>query len=64
MAVTSQLKPSRTIGELILQDWREAGLLKPSVIKPIEKRLVIKVRGQLKADDNTALRESLKTILG
>jgi len=68
MAVTSQLKPSRTIGEVIIQDWRAAGLLKPSAIKPvittIEKRLVIKAMGRLRADDSTALKESLKTILG
>jgi mRNA interferase MazF len=68
MAVTSQLKPSRTIGEVILQDWRAAGLLKPSAIKPvittIEKRLVIKTMGRLKANDSTALKESLKTIVG
>jgi len=68
MAVTSQLKPSRTIGEVIIQDWQAAGLLKPSAIKPvittIEKQLVIKAMGHLKSDDSSALTESLKTILG
>ena len=68
MAVTSQLKPPQTIGEVILQDWRAAGLLKPSAIKPvittIEKRLVIKAMGQLGDNDSTALKESLTTILG
>jgi len=53
---------------VILQDWRAAGLLKPSAIKPvittIEKRLVIKTMGRLKANDSTALKESLRTILG
>ena len=67
MAVTSQLKPSRTIGEVIIQDWRAAGLLKPSAIKPvittIEKHLVIKAMGQLSSEDNAALKENLKTIL-
>jgi mRNA interferase MazF len=68
MAVTSQLKPSRTIGEVIIQDWRGAGLLKPSAIKPvittIEKHLVIKAMGQLSSEDNAALKEKLQTILG
>lgn len=68
MAVTSQLKPSRLIGEVIIQDWRAAGLLKPSAIKPvittIGKRLVIKAMGRLKADGSNALKESLETILG
>jgi len=68
MAVTSQLKPSRTIGEVIIHDWQAAGLLKPSAIKPvittIEKHLVIKAMGQLSSEDNAALKEKLQTILG
>jgi mRNA interferase MazF len=35
MAVTSQLRPSETFGEVIVNQWREAGLLKPSAIKPV-----------------------------
>lgn len=68
MAVTSQLKASPMIGEVMIKDWKAAGLLKPSVIKPvittIEKRLVIKTMGRLNADDRSALQESLTTILG
>lgn len=68
MAVTSQIKPASIIGEVIIQAWQEAGLLKPSAIKPvittIEKPLVIKVMGQLKEEDQKALQESLKGILG
>ncbi len=68
MAVTSQIKPTSTIGEIIVQQWQEAGLLKPSAIKPvittIEKPLVIKVLGRLKEDDNKGLQESLREILG
>lgn len=68
MAVTSQIKPTAIIGEVIVQDWQEAGLLKPSAIKPvittIEKSLVIKTMGQLREADQKALQESLKGILG
>jgi mRNA interferase MazF len=68
MAVTSQFKPSTTIGEVIIQDWQAAGLLKPSVIKPvittIEKPLIIKTLGRLKDNDRIALQENLKIILG
>ena len=43
MAVTSQIKPTPIIGEVMIQSWQDAGLLKPSVIKPvittIEKKL-------------------------
>lgn len=46
MAVTNQLRASPTVGEVFVQDWQAAGLLKPSAIKPviatIEQRLVRK----------------------
>jgi len=35
MAVTSQFKPSPIIGEVVIHNWKDAGLLKPSVIKPV-----------------------------
>lgn len=67
MAVTSQIKPTSSIGEIIVQDWQGAGLLKPSAIKPvittIEKPLVIKTMGRLKEDDQQAVRGSLEVIL-
>ena len=47
--------------------WQEAGLLKPSVIKPvittIEKKLVIQQMGQLNGKDLSSLQDSLETIL-
>lgn len=68
MAVTSQIKPTSIIGEVIIQDWQEAGLLKRSVVKPvittIEKMLIIKRMGRLKEEDRKALQASLKGILG
>ncbi len=68
MAVTSQFKPASMIGEVIVQDWQAAGLLKPSAIKPvittIEKPLVIRTMGRLKDNDRMAVREGLKVILG
>jgi len=54
-------------GEIIVQDWQGAGLLKPSAIKPvittIEKPLVIKTMGRLKDNDQRALQEGLREIL-
>lgn len=50
MAVTSQVRPAQTLGEVVVKDWHGAGLLKPSVIKPvittIEKPLVISALGR------------------
>ncbi len=67
MAVTSQIKPTLIIGEVIIQEWKDAGLLKPSAIKPvittIEKKLILKKMGQLKNDDLAALQKSIHVIL-
>ncbi len=68
MAVTSQQPSTLSVGEVQVQDWRGAGLLKPSVLKPvlttIDPTLVLKRLGQLTPSDQTALRQALTTILG
>jgi mRNA interferase MazF len=68
MAVTSQTQPAAGIGTVTIARWEEAGLLKPSVIKPvlatIEPRLVIKKLGRLQEMDCTALKRAIGTILG
>lgn len=55
-------------GETEVKDWQEAGLLKPSLIKPIlttiEKTLVLKKLGSLSVKDRHTLQEVLQTILG
>ena len=61
MAITSQLRPTTTVGEVALQHWNSAGLIKPSVLKPllatVERRLVIRKMGSLRDDDLAALRD-------
>jgi len=68
MAITSQARPAGAIGEVAVKDWKGAGLLKASVVKPvlttIEAALVIRTLGELTADDQHALRQALATILG
>ena len=68
MAVTSQFRPVPTLGEVWLQDWQAAGLLKPSVVKPLivslEQRLILRQLGALAPNDLPALRLSLSQILG
>jgi mRNA interferase MazF len=55
MAVTSQQPSTLTVGEVQVQDWKSAGLLKPSVLKPvlttIEPALVLKKLGRLTPHD-------------
>ena len=68
MAITSQIDSPLKFGEMLISDSENAGLLKPSVIKPvvttIEKSLVIRKLGQLKSDDCNKLRELIKLVLG
>jgi mRNA interferase MazF len=68
MAITSQQKPKNTIGEVAIQKWKQAGLLKPSVLKPlittIERSLILRKMGKLESTDRKALEEVLQAILG
>ena len=68
MAITSQMRPTPTVGECAVVHWPEAGLLKPSVIKPllatIESNLVLRQLGTLQAEDQGSLRKVLAAILG
>ena len=66
MAITSQVRAENRF-DIPIQEWQQAKLLKPSVIKPviatIEKRLVIKGLGRLSEKDRETLAESVKAIL-
>ena len=68
MAVTSQLRHLGKTGEAAIKNWKAAGLLKPSLIKPIittiEKNLVLKKLGRLSKKDRHTLQETLQTIIG
>jgi mRNA interferase MazF len=68
MAITSQLRGSNAFGEVIVQDWQAAKLLKPSAIKPVlatlEQTLVIKTLGRLSLRDQQALKETISKIVG
>lgn len=52
----------------VVQDWQAAGLIKPSVVKPViatvEQRLVRKSLGTLSSSDQQRLREAIKQIIG
>lgn len=67
LAVTSQTRPTTGVGEAPIAKWREAGLLRPSVLKPvlatIERRLVLRRLGRLEPEDRTALRKVIGEIL-
>ena len=68
LAITSQIRPQLGFGEALVAEWRSAGLLKPSVFKPIlftgEQSLLRKTLGGLISADQQTLREVLQRILG
>lgn len=68
LAITSQVRAAVGIGEITIQRWREAGLLKPSITKPllatVERSLLLRRLGRLEAEDRAAVLGSLSMILG
>lgn len=68
MAVTSRSKPTLAFGEVRIDEWQKAGLLKPSVIKPVvttvERGLIVKKLGRLEEHDRKNLRNAIQDILG
>lgn len=68
LAVTSQMRPDATLGDVAIERWSEAGLLKPSVFKPIlatiERSIVIRKLGRLVERDLQRVDGILESILG
>lgn len=68
MAITSQIRTPLGFAEAFVADWQVAGLIKPSVFKPIfttiERGLVNRSMGQLSAADLRTLREAITQVIG
>ena len=68
MAITTQVRKPLGFGEIEIIEWQKAGLLKPSVVKPIltaiENNLILRRLGSLESTDKAALQNVLKIILG
>ena len=68
MAITRQVRQPLGFAESLIADWQTAGLVKPSVLKPvfatIEQRLVVRTIGSLAAADLKALRETIVQVIG
>jgi mRNA interferase MazF len=67
MAITSQIRTPLDFGEVQIEQWHEAGLLKLSVFKPliatIEQTQIIKQMGSLQKQDTEILRNILLQVL-
>lgn len=68
LAITSQAHTTHDYATFCINDWKPAGLLKPSYAKPVlttlEQSLVIRSMGHLSTTDQRALRQMLVQILG
>ena len=68
MAITSQVRQPLGFGEALVSDWQTAGLIKPSVLKPvfttIEQGLVLQTMGMLSTSDLRTLRETVAQVIG
>lgn len=68
MAITSQVRTPPGFGEATVADWQAAGLIKPSVLKPvfttIEQGLVVRTMGALSGNDLRTLREMVAQVIG
>jgi len=66
LAISSKID-SKLSFEIVIQDWQETGLLKPSVFKSsiatIEKDFIIRKLGSLSIDDSKNLESLLNKIL-
>ncbi len=68
MAVTSQIQEKIKFDEVPIENWQTAGLLKPSIIKPViftaEKSIIKKVLGNLEEKEQNNLKKAIGTIIG
>ena len=68
LAITSQVRASLVFGETLIHDWQSAGLIKPSLFKPllatIEIPLVRKTLGMLTHADQQRLKDLIANIIG
>ena len=67
IAVTTQTRPTSSL-EVSINQWQTAGLLRPSVIKPVvatvDRTLVLRRLGKLADPDRAAVKKALAELLG
>lgn len=68
MAISSQARQPLGFGEALINNWQAAGLIKPSVLKPvfttIEQGLVVRTMGTLSSADLRTLRDAIGQVIG
>ncbi len=68
VAITSNVSPPFRLGDLILRDWKAAGLLKPSAVRgvlaTVDKSDVVRKLGTLPVSDFAKVEQGIADILG
>ena len=68
MPISSHAGPAGAVGEVVIIEWQAAGLLYPSVVKPViatlEQALIRRSLGELQLIDQQALKAALQNIFG
>ncbi len=68
MPITSQLREHAGARDVVVRNWKAAGLLKPSAVKPViatvEHALILRRLGSLQIDDRESLRGILTNLIG
>ena len=68
LLITGNLDPPRRCGDYLLRHWQKAGLLYPSIAKPIlatlDRRIIIRKLGTLDPQDLRGVETGLRAALG
>ncbi len=68
LAITSRIRDPLGYGEAFIQDWQQAGLMKPSIFKPLvfslETSRILMQLGTLTDRDRERLSDTLQQIIG
>ena len=67
MGISSQVGGLARVGEVVVTDWKDAGLIAPSVVKAVlatvERTLVIRKLGEFSTVDRDEVEQALRVIL-
>ena len=67
-AVTSRARETSRLGDWVVLGWKSAGLLKPSIVKPVlstvDRELVLRRLGTLREEDRIGVLGVLSQALG
>jgi len=68
MAITSKTRRADDPDEYVIEDWKKAGLVLPSLMKPavstIERQLIIRKLGSLSSRDMDSLERAVEGLCG